>query len=72
MLRLLVEARAIQPKTESKTTAVVIKQGMLQSLCLSFGYLLELGVKEVPSTIWSITQSLFVADGAIIQNLKEG
>ena len=27
---------------------------------------------EVPSTKWSITQSFLVADGAFIQNLKEG
>ena len=40
--------RGITAKTKSKTeqnnkTAVVIKQGMLQSLCLSFCCLLELG-----------------------------
>ena len=40
--------QGITAKNKSKTeqnnkTAVMIKQGMLQSLCLSFGYLLELG-----------------------------
>ena len=40
--------QGITAKNKSKTeqnnmTAVVIKQGMLQSLCLSFGYLLQLG-----------------------------
>ena len=28
---------------QNNKTVVVIKQGMLQSLCLSFGYLLKLG-----------------------------
>ena len=30
-------------REQNNKTAVVIKQGMLQSLCLSFGYLLQLG-----------------------------
>ena len=37
-------------REQNNKTAVVIKQGMVQSLCLSFGYLLELG--ELSYIIW--------------------